>query len=77
LRIDNEASIESPDRQGDCKRFDQKPHADGRTAGGDGEIDACFAQPPRCGPGAIGQGLVFCHQRTVDIRRNKGDAGHA
>src|SRR6266436_3686153 len=76
LRIDDAAAVEGPDRQRDRKRLDQKPHADGRTAGGDGKADAGIVQPLYRGPGAVGQRLVFCQQRAVDVRYDNGDAGH-
>ncbi len=65
--IDDRAAVEGPDRQHDRERLDQKPHADGRTAGGDGETDAGIVQPPPRGFGAVGQGLVLGQQRAVDI----------
>ena len=76
LRIDDAAAVEGPDRQRDGKRLDQEPHAEGRTAGGDGEADAGLVQPPYRGPGAVGQRLVFCQQRAVDIGNHQRDKGH-
>src|SRR6476660_8518364 len=76
LRIDDAAAVEGPDRQRDGKRLDQKPHADGRTAGGDGEVDTGFVQAPYRGLGSVGQRLVFCQQRAVDIGNHKRNRGH-
>ena len=44
LRIDDRAAVEGADRQRERQRLDQKPHADGRAAGGDGEADAGLVQ---------------------------------
>src|SRR5439155_20933651 len=76
LRIDDAAAVEGPDRQRDRKRLDQKPHADGRTAGGNGKADAGIVQPPYRGLGAIGQGLVLGQERAVDIGHDERNAGH-
>ena len=76
LRIDDRAAVEGADRKRDLQRLDQKSHADGRPAGGDGEADAGCMQPPHRGLGAFGQGLVLGQQGAVDIGDDEGDAGH-
>jgi hypothetical protein len=77
LGIDDRTAVEGADRQGDLKRLDQKPHADGRAARGDGEADAALVQFANRGLRGFGQGLVLGQQRAIHIRYDEGDAGHA
>src|SRR5260370_9247809 len=55
LRIDDATPVESPDRQRDRKRPDQKSHADDGSAGGNGETHAAVVQPPSRPFGPAGQ----------------------
>src|SRR6202030_2207734 len=76
LCIDDRTAVEGPDRHDDLKRSDQKPHADGRTAGSNGEADAALLQTPKRALRAFGQDLVLGQQGAVDIRDDEGDTGH-
>ena len=76
LRIDDRAAVEGSDRERDRERLDQEAHADGRTAGDDGEADAGLMQLAHRALGGVGQGLVFRQQRAVDVGDDKRDAGH-
>src|SRR5689334_18494045 len=57
LRVDDRTAVEGTERQRQRQRLDQKVHADGRTAGDDGEADPGGAQPLDRGLRRLGQPL--------------------
>src|SRR5690349_813085 len=77
LRIDDRRAVEGADRQRQRQRLDEKFHAEGGTAGDDGEANSGRAQLLDRGLGGIGQPLVMGDQRAVDVGDNEFDAGHA
>ena len=72
-----ELPLKAPTGKRDRERLDQKPHADGRAAGDDGEADAgiaAAAAPRPCVPSV--RILSLGEQGAVDIGNDEGDAGH-
>jgi hypothetical protein len=57
--VDDRAAVERADRQCNLKRLDQKAHADGRSAGDDGETDTGLVQLANRTLVALRQHLVF------------------
>ena len=72
--VHHDAAVKGGDRGREVERLDQHRHAARRPAAGDREQDPGLAQLAHGIHGPVGEDLVRCHQRAVDVGQDQFDA---
>ncbi len=73
MAVDQQATVECRQRQLELQWFDEHRHAPWRTAARDGKEHALRPEFADGRDGSLGQSLLRCHERSVDVGEQEPD----